>query len=155
MSCHSVPTAALSRTFDVERLNALANHPDIRPTCGGDGKSFIDLGPFLADELNHAVAWETGCFLLGWSAPHTYEVHLMVLPEGRGREAYDHAGGMIAYMQAHGAERLWARVAKAARGLRHYTWHAGFRPCGEHTLNLGFGPVSYDLYQWTSPCLQQ
>jgi hypothetical protein len=145
---------SLFRTFDVERLNVLANHPEIRPTCGGDGKSFIDLGPFVNDRHNLAVAWDKGAFLFGWSAPQTYEVHIMVLPEGRGRAAYRMATLGISYMLERGMERLWARVAKDAHGLRHYTRTAGFTRCGQHVLDIGQGPVPYDLYQWKKPCLQ-
>jgi hypothetical protein len=58
-------------------------------------------------------------------------------------------------MLAHGMERLWARVAKDAPGLRHYTRRAGFVRCGQHVLDIGAGPVTYDLYQWKKPCLQQ
>lgn len=146
---------SISRTFDAARLNALANHPDIRPTCGGDGESFLDLTPFVNDRHNHAVIWDKGAFLFGWSAPATYEVHIMVLPEGRGRAAYAKAAAGIAYMLNLGMERLWARVAQDALGLRHYTRRAGFVRCGQHVLDIGAGPVTYDLYQWKKSCLQQ
>ena len=145
----------LVRHFDAERLNEIANHPDVRPTCGGDGKSLLDFSEFVADPKNHAVAWDSGAFLFAWSAPQTYEVHIMVLPEGRGRAAYSKAAEGIAYLAALGAERLWARIAKDAGGLRHYTAQAGFVRCGSDVLDIGFGPVAYDLYQWKKPCLQQ
>lgn len=145
---------ALSRTYDAERINALANHPGNRPTCGGDGASPIDLSAFLSDRKNHAVVWDKGCFLFQWSAPQTYEVHIIVLPEGRGRAAYRKAKDGIAYIAAFGAERIWARVAEGHDGLAHYTRAAGFRHCGIDVLDIGFGPVSYDLFQWKKPCLQ-
>lgn len=138
----------IQRHFDALRLNQLANHPDIRPTCGGDGKSPLDLGPFVADPRNHAVVWDRGAFMFQWSAPQTYEVHIMVEPEGRGRNAYRMALAGIAYIVAHGAERLWARIAQGMKALRHYTVAAGFTHCGTDTLDIGFGPVTYDLYQW-------
>jgi hypothetical protein len=145
---------SLTRTFSAERLNALANHPAIRPTCGGDGKSLIDLSAFVADRRNHAVAWERGAFLFQWSAPQTYEVHIMVLPEGRGRAAYAKWFDARAYMASHGAERLWARVEPGMKALRHYTRSAGLVRCGTDILDIGFGPVAYLLYQWKKPCLQ-
>jgi hypothetical protein len=146
---------SLSRTFTAERLNALVNHPDIRPTCGGDGKSEIDLSAFVADRKNHAVLWDHGAYLFQWSAPQIYEVHIMVLPEGRGRQAYRKAAQGIAYIVSIGGERIWARVAEGHDGLAHYTRAAGLRHCGIDVLDIGFGPVSYDLYQWKKPCLQQ
>lgn len=147
--------AAVCRELGPERLNALANHPEVRPTCGGDGQSPLDFSQFVSDPKNHAVSWDCGAFLFAWSAPHTYEVHIIVLPEGRGRAAYRMARKGIAYIVAEGAERLWARVAKDARGLRHYTAQAGFTPCGFDAIDIGFGQVAYDLYQWKKPCLQQ
>ena len=137
----------LQRHFDAARLNEIANHPDVRPTCGGDGKSEIDLRPFLADRNNHALLWEHGYFLFFWSAPHTYEVHMAVLPEGRGREAYRLWDDARDYIVQAGAERLWARIAHNFNSLHHYTAQAGFERCGT------WG--SYDLYQWVQRCLQR
>jgi hypothetical protein len=143
---------SLFRTFDVERLNALANHPEIRPTCGGDGKSFIDLTPFVNDRHNHALLWSNGYFLYLWTAPQTFEVHAVVLKEGRGLPAYRAASHSIEYMVAHGAERLWARIDPTHRALRHFAASNGFERCGQHVTDIGFGPVIYDLYQWKKPC---
>lgn len=147
-------STALCRQFEPERLNELANDPSIRPTCGGDGKSFIDFSAFVADHKNHAVTWAHGAFLFGWSAPQTYEVHMMVLPEGRGRDAYRMAAEGIAYMAMFGAERLWARVDNGFPALRHYVAHADFTRCGGDVLDIGFGPVTYHLYQWKKLCLR-
>lgn len=142
---------ALKRIFDAGPLNEFANHPAIRASCGGDGKSRLDFSDFVANEKNHAVAWDSGIFLFLWSAPQTYEVHVMVRPEGRGRAAYRMARAGISYIVAEGAERLWARVGNDA--LRHYTAQAGFVRCGVDSVDLGFGPVIYDVYQWKKPCL--
>lgn len=144
-----------SRYRDAARLNALVNHPSVRQTCGGDGASYLDMSPFVANDKNHAFVWEHGAFLFAWSAPQTYEVHAVVLPEGRGRNAYRMARKGISYIVAEGAERLWARVAKGHDALRHYTAQAGFTRCGTDTLDIGGGPVTYDLYQWKKPCLQR
>lgn len=140
---------------DAAHLNALVNHPSVRPTCGGDGKSQLDLTPVLANKKNHVFAWDHGAFLFVWTAPQTYEVHAMILPEGRGRDAYRMAKRGISYIVSEGAERLWARVAEGFDALRHYTTSAGFTRCGTDTLDIGFGPVTYDLYQWKKPCLQR
>lgn len=148
-------TQALTRHFTASRLNAIANHPGVRPTCGGDGKSELDFTPFVANRSNHALVWDHGAFLFFWSAPFTYEVHVMVLPEGRGRDAYRMASEGIDYIVAAGADRLWARVAENADALRHYVAQAGFTKCGADTLDIGFGPVAYDLYEWRARCQRQ
>lgn len=149
----SEPT--LVRVFDADRLNYIANHPDVRPTCGGDGKSYLDLSGFVANHKNCALVWEHGSFLFSWTAPQTYMVDIAVLPEGRGREAYRMARRGIAYIVAEGAERIWALVSPEMKALRHYASAAGFEPCGSDEIDIGFGPVSYDLYQWKKPCLQR
>lgn len=145
----------IQRHFDANFLNALANHPAIRPSCGGDGRSPLDFAAFASNPKNHAIVWAHGAFLFHWSAPQTYEVHIMVLPEGRGKDAYRMAEAGIAYITQIGAERLWARVAADNHALRHYTSSAGFERCGMDVLDIGFGPVEYDLYQWKKPCLQR
>jgi hypothetical protein len=147
--------SGLIRRFDADRINALANHPEIRPTCGGDGVSPLDFSEFVANPKNHAVVWDRGAFLFHWSAPQTYEAHVMVEPAGRGRAAYRTARAGIDYLLAQGAERIWSRVAKGDDRTRHFIVAAGFRECGEDTLDIGFGPVAYTLFQWKKPCLQQ
>jgi hypothetical protein len=54
-------------------------------------------------------------------------------------------------MIEQGAERLWARISGNA-ALRHYTTQAGLTKWGTDTVNIGFGPVTYDIYQWSKPC---
>ncbi len=142
----------IQRTFDAAILNEIVNHPEVRPTCGGDGESWIDLTEAVAEPKNHAVLWEHGCFFFGWSAPQTYEVHIFILPEGRGKQSYRIASEGIAYIVNQGADHLWARIAKNMPHLRHYTASAGFKPCGTDTIDLGAGPVAYDLYQWRKQC---
>jgi hypothetical protein len=143
----------LVRTFDAERLNELGNHPAIRPTCGGDGRSFLEFSGFVADRRNYAVLWDKGAFLFCLTEPDVYEVHIMVLPEGRGRAAYRKAKEGISYMLARGMKRLWARVSNLA--IAHYTRAAGFVRFGTEILDIGAGPVTYDLYKWDKPCRQQ
>lgn len=142
----------VSRHFDAQRINEIINHPAVRPTCGGDGASDLDFTVFVQNPKNHALVWDHGCFLFLWTAPDTYEVHLAVLPEGRGRDAYRMAAEGIDYITAHGAQHLWARVARGHNCLRHYTAQAGFVKCGTDTLDFGFGAVEYDLYQWKTTC---
>ena len=141
------------RLHDAAFLNDLANDPAIRPTCGGSGP--LDFSDFIANPKNHALAWSHGVFLFLWTAPRTYEVHIMVRPQGRGREAYHMAHAGISYIVGCGADHLWARVQKGDNALRHYTAQAGFTHCGTDTLDFGSGPLEYDLYEWRRPCLQQ
>lgn len=142
----------ITRSFDGGRLNELANHPDIRPGVGGDGTSYLDLGPVLANPDNYVLLGPHGGFVATWTAPHTYEVHTFILPEGRGQAAYELAQEFLATMTEVGAEVIWTRVAEDAPHVRRFTLKAGFTPCGEQVCDFGGGPTLYHLFRWRSPC---
>jgi hypothetical protein len=140
----------LARTFDAERINSLVNDPSIRPYVGGDGKSFLDLTDAVANRDNHFVEGEHGAFSFTWSAPRVYEVHTFILPEGRGKWSRSFALAARDYMRF--ADKLWTRVPVGADNIRLFTLDAGFSRCGHQTINLGAGPVPYDLYEWIPQC---
>ena len=143
------------RSLDGERLNYFVNHPSIRPHAGGDGQSFLDLAPFLDDRDNHFLEGDHGGLFFHWQAPDIYEVHIFVLPEGRGSWAYLLAKVGLEYMIRVGAVHLWARLPADARHLHVFTQQAQFRPRGEKTFDLGGGPTLYKLFDWRRECPQQ
>lgn len=138
----------IARSFDGAFANRLVNHPDIRPFVGGDPEQPLDLQPIVENDWNYFLTGPAGGFLGVWTAPETYEVHTFILPSGRGPKAASLARLAITYMVNEGARHLWTRVARDARNVRMFTLRAGFRPCGEQTLDLGIGPVLYDLFNW-------
>src|SRR3569833_43392 len=142
------------RSFNGVRLNYLVNHPSIRPFAGGDGKSWIELSSQAEDPSNHFLNGEHGGLFFHWQAPDTYEVHIFVLPEGRGTWAYRLAEYGLQYMISAGAIQLLARLPAEARHSEIFTLRAGFRPRGEKTFDLGGGPVRYRLYDWRKECPQ-
>lgn len=144
----------IERTFDADKINALVNDPSIRPTVGGDGESYIDVSSAVADRQNVFLLGEHGGFACTWSAPGTYEVHTFILPDGRGRWARTFAIAGRSLMEAGGATHLWTRVHPGAANVRAFTLRAGFKPAGTHTIDLGAGPVTYDIFDWRSPCPQ-
>ncbi|WP_422057962.1 hypothetical protein [Sphingomonas sp.] len=137
----------LEPSRDGERINALVNHPAIRPHVGGDVARPLDLSAAVADCDNFFLLGEHGGFACCWSAPSVFEVHTFILPEGRGPWAAQAAADGIALMAQHGARHLWTRVAPDAENVRSYTLRAGFTPAGVRTLDLGAGPVTYQLYE--------
>lgn len=143
----------IERTFDAGRLNELVNHETIRPHVGGDPETYIDLTAAVADQANHFLVGEHGGLACSWSAPKTYEIHTFVLPEGRGPWARDFARAGRDYMEEIGATHLWTRVHPDAAHVRRFTLQAGFEPAGTHTIDLGAGPVAYDLFDWRPICL--
>lgn len=137
---------------DADRINWFANHPEIRPHIGGSGP--LDLSAITVDP-NVALFGEHGGFCLSWTAPNTYEIHTLILPEGRGAWAFDWAARSIEYMVSIGAERLWTRVHPDARHTAIFTRQMGLKPCGTLITDLGDGPVPYRLFNWSKSCQQQ
>lgn len=145
----------IHRSFDAERLNQLANNPIIRPYLGGDPETELDLTDFVNEPKNVVLLGEHGGFLFAWTAPYTFEVHVMLLPEGRGSNGYQLALEALARIQEFGAGHIWARIRPEYKHLRHFTRAAGFTPCGIDVLDLGTGPVTYNLFHWRKcPCHQ-
>ena len=136
------------RTYDVERLNFLINHPEIRPFVGGDITQPIDLSPAIADPANIFLSGDHGAFCCSWTGPGDYEVHTLVLPEGRGKWAYEFAKAGRAHMVELGAKHLWTCVHPDAANVKFFTLRAGFKPAGKRTRDLGAGPVDYDIFDW-------
>ncbi len=79
---------ALRRETNPEWLNFVCNHPKVRPTVGGPDEP-IDLGPLLSDLRNVALRGENGAVIFNLLQPGLYEMHLQVLPRGRGAWTLD------------------------------------------------------------------
>jgi len=138
----------IERTYDANRLNYLVNHPEIRPFVGGDVTKPIDFTRAIADDANIFLNGDHGAFCCSWTGPGVYEVHTLILPDGRGKWAYEFAKAGRAHMVELGGRHLWTRVHPDAANVRFFTLRAGFRPAGRHTIDLGAGPVAYDLFDW-------
>lgn len=149
---HETRPARLWRSFDAERVNFIVNHPTVRPWCGGDPEVPLDMSGAVTNLKNYTLLGKHGGFLFVWTAPATYEVHVFIMPLGRGKAAYQLARDAKAYMIGIGAEHLWARIAPGAENVRHLTVSNGFRRCGTDVLDVGTGPVTYDLYNWRTEC---
>jgi hypothetical protein len=82
-----MPFASLSvcREFSAERINAVANHPEVRPWVGGAGP--IDMTPVVADLRNVLLMGQGGGLLFVNLDPGLYEVHTQFVPEARGPQA--------------------------------------------------------------------
>lgn len=133
----------LERCFDPELVNLAANHPNVRPFLGPASLGELDFTDAVADEKNWFLMGEHGGFTLAWSAPHVYEVHVFVLPEGRGKWAKQARQATIDYAKENGAKMLWARIAPAARFVSYFARQGGMQPTGEMIHTLG---AAYDIY---------
>lgn len=138
------------RSFDADAVNALVNHPTIRPGVGGVGD--LDLTQAVETLSNWFLLGEYGGFACCWSGPGIYEVHTFILPEGRGRWAIDAVSDAVAIMTAEGAELLWTRVDPAAAHTKRFCKLTGFERAGVNPLDLGSGLVEYEIYRRRLTC---
>lgn len=143
----------LERCYDVARINAVGNHPDVRPYVGHAELGELDFADAVADEKNWFLMGEHGGYILAWSAPDVYEVHVMILPDGRGKWAAKARQFTIDYAIKNKVDMLWARIALNASSVSLYARRGGMQPTGEMIYTLG---SVYGLYKMELPkCRQQ
>lgn len=73
----------LHRETTPERINALVNHPEVRPWVA-PGAGEIDVSAQVLNPNNILLMGEHGCCAFLKLLPGIYEVHTQVLPSGRG-----------------------------------------------------------------------
>jgi hypothetical protein len=117
------------RTLDATRLNAVVNHPDVRPWLGGSGE--IDLSEVIADPANITLETEHGGYILA-RHPYmhgVYEAHSQFLPEGRGEEAAKARDEGFRWLFTHtDCIEVITRVPSSNRAALAYTKQSGFLP---------------------------
>ena len=134
----------LERSFDVDAINAAANRPDVRPFVGPAELGELDFEDAVADTNNWFLMGEHGGFVLVWSAPGVYEVHVFIAREGRGKWAAQARQAMLDYAKANGAKMLWARILPTAKFVSLFARRAGMKPTYEMLYTLG---SAYDVYK--------
>jgi len=109
----------MKRTMNAASFNAAANHPDVRPWLGGEGK--LDLTALVNDPVNVAFGGECGGFIFQRVGPGAYEAHSMITPDGRGSSSIKGAREAIRYLfTVTDCERVLTKIPdgnRAAAGL--------------------------------------
>lgn len=134
----------LERSFDVEAINAAANRPDVRPFIGPASLGKLDFEDAVTDYNNWFLMGEHGGFVLVWSAPGIYEVHVFIATEGRGKWAAQAWVAARKYAAQNGAKMLWARIAPTAKFVSMFARRGGMKPTYEMLYTLG---SAYDVYK--------
>ena len=134
----------LIRCFDAAIANAAANHPDVRPYLGPSSLGMLKFEDAIAEDKNWFLMGEHGGFALVWSAPTVYEVHVFILPEGRGKWAAKARISMLEFAKENGAKLLWARISPKAKLVSMFARRGGMKPTEEMLITLGF---AYDVYK--------
>jgi len=112
--------------MDAPFLNFVANHPEVRPWIGGEGP--LDLGPVLSDAGNVALTFDAGGWVFVRHEAGVYELHTLILPEGRGRRAREAWREAERYIFARtDAREIVTRVPANNRGADLAARMCGFR----------------------------
>jgi len=126
-------------------INGFANHPEILPSIGGDT---LDLSGGVK-EPNVFLFGEHGGICWSWSAPRTFEAHVMLTEAGRGRWGIQAGRESIAEMARRGALLLWARIHPERPEIGVYAALCGMNDTGEtNELDTGSGPVRWRIFNW-------
>jgi len=140
-------------TKDAARLNAIANHPEVRPHIGG-GTAQLDFTQVLT--LPHVLALEVehGAFVFAALDPGRYEQHTLILPEGRGAGVLPAAREAFRYMFVQtDCTEIVTKVAGSNKAAALMARRAGFaqtftRPnAWEDGSDLTFFSLSMDAWR--------
>lgn len=136
----------IREVFDPAIINGFANHPEIRPTLGGEGELDLSAG---VKAPNVFLFGEHGGFCWSWSAPDTFEGHVMLTKAGRGRWGVQAGREAVLVMAGRGVRQLWCRVHPERREIAAYASLCGFRDTGmTHELDVADGPVAWRIFNW-------
>lgn len=121
------------RATDASFHNAIANHPEVKPTLGyNEGPT--DFTPCL-DHPDDYVLLSDGigaAAIFEWSAPYTWQSHTMFLPDSRGKEGLEAARAMCRWMFDNmGAKVLWGMTPFDNRAAQMFNRLIGAKPAGE------------------------
>jgi hypothetical protein len=139
----------IAETRDPEIINHFASHPDIAPHIGGP----LDFSHAIRETAVYLFG-DHGGFCFEWTAPATYESHVMLTPAGRGFWGFRALDEAVRLMAERGADRLWCRVRPQDDHIAFFARRGGFREAGEMTL---YSPARarWRILEWRKPCPQQ
>lgn len=151
-----VPDGLVSYTVrldtSADHLNAIANHPEVRPFIGG-GDGEVDVTPLLAD--SYFLVTDLGGFIFQRKFFGRYALHTMFLAEGRGKHVAEVAKDAFLWMFTHtDAEEISTYTEhgrKEARPPRSMGWRDWFEDetYTHYRLNmLDWAPRAPRLLEW-------
>lgn len=136
----------LEAVTDPAIINGFANHPEIAPLIGGGE---LDLTAAVNHPANVFLFGEHGGFCFIWTAPETFEAHVMITEAGRGRGGFEAGKEAVRMMAERGATHLWARIHPERNEIGLFARMAGFSDTGfRHELDAGEGPVRWRIFNW-------
>lgn len=107
----------IERTFDVQKMNDVVNHPSVYPWVHGPIVGYLDLAPIVENRDNFCLFGEYGGTIFTFMQPGIYELHTQVVPEGRGPWTLHMLWDSFRYMFTHtDAMEIMTRVPKGNLG---------------------------------------
>jgi hypothetical protein len=143
----------LERVFDPSVVNTVSNHPSIFPSIAGGREGPLDWTRFVEDRRHVFLAGDFGLSIFEFVEDGVYEMHMRVLPQGRGKWSIGFALASVAWMFRH--PWVMTLVCRSPRG--NYASHALVRRCCgkfECTLHNGWVDevgcaIEADIYSMT------
>lgn len=115
------------RCFDPIEVNAIINHPSVRPHVGGANHDPLDLTEFVRSPANYALRYEGFLALFHQKMPGLFEVHTQALPASRGKIVAEGAPAMAHWMFTRSnAIELFTRVPDENDAARELATENGF-----------------------------
>lgn len=138
----------IAETREPNTINFFATHPEIAPHIGGP----LDFSEAIRETTVYHFG-EFGGFCYEWTAPRTYEGHVMLLRQGRGGWGIEALKRSTAMMAAQ-ADLLWCRIKPEDKHIAWFARQGGYREAGTMTL-YAHEPAVYRIFEWRNPCPQQ
>lgn len=127
----------LTRCYDAAQINAVINHPEVRPHIGAPELGDLDLTEAVDRPEHWFLMGNHGGFMLSWSAPEVREVHTFILPSGRGKWAEAARRSMLNYAKYHGAKMLWTKIYEKDRHVIRFARQGGMQFTGDVLETFG------------------
>jgi hypothetical protein len=141
----------IKRDFTAERLNAVLNHPDVRPDVAEMGEGELDLTKAVENKNNVLLMGDFGGFFSVRIMPGVYEVHTQILPGGRGAWAFEAARVASHWMFTHtDAFEIVTRVPRGHMGAKALATSMGmrFEFTADTTRVFRGVPTKIDVYSY-------
>lgn len=121
-------------TLNVDWLNAILNHPSVRPWVAGGRRERIDFGPVISAPGTKLYGTAGAAFMYRHRALGAYEVSVAALPLERGPGLVDAFKANIAefFETTPDARAIYAQVPESNSHALQLARAAGFKPIGVH-----------------------
>lgn len=135
----------LTLSRDAQAINAVVNHPAVRPFVGPAEIGALDMTALVGSEEHLFPFGEHGGFAFIWTAPHCREVHTFFTPEGRGAWAAQARTEAIDLAREQGTRTLWTRIPPDSPHVEAFAVGGGMKPTGEVLEMFGKPHAIYSM----------